>query len=647
MLDYVGSIAIRALNIIFRSLPIEFSLWVGRRIGGIVFFLHKKRRMIAYANLKAAFGKEKTPEELRGITKRAYQNLIQTFFEILNLTRVNKAYTDKYVKVVNIERMYDASGSERGTILLTAHFGDWELSSLTSSMHGYPILVLAREQKMKRMNELLNELRESKGCKVIRKGLDVKQIIRALRSREIVGILSDQDAGRGGVLVNFFGRRTSCHVGPMELAKRCDAIVLPNFNVRIKGPYHELHLEEYIDFRLLKSDDPIKEGLQKFASLLEAYIRKYPDQWLWLHKRWKSTPNRTVMVLNDGRAGHLNQSLSVARAIQASRMTQGYKKEDTAIVTLDVEYKNKAMRPILLILSSLASWRQHGRPWALKMCLKPECYDRLMKSYGEFIVSCGSSLAPVNIFMSIENNAKNIVIMKPNIPFGLRQFKCAIIPRHDKPPKRKNVVETFIAPNLVDKESLELSGKVVSDKIKGVKGPFVGIFIGGDNPEFELTPEIASRVIDEALNFASDHSAKLLVTTSRRTSKAVEGLVKKKLEKNTLAPLVVIASENNFSEAATGILALSDMVLVSEESVSMISEAITAGNKVIAFQLKARSNKVTKHEVMINSLAMEEVISEIGMEGIRDRMDRVWDSPVIIKPISDNEKVFEAVRRLI
>ena len=94
MIDFVAYCAVRALNFIFGFIPISFLLWVGRRVGIVIFMFNKKRRIIAYANLKAAFAKEKSPEELRAITKRVYQNMVQTFVEVLNLTKVNKGYVE-------------------------------------------------------------------------------------------------------------------------------------------------------------------------------------------------------------------------------------------------------------------------------------------------------------------------------------------------------------------------------------------------------------------------------------------------------------------------------------------------------------------------------------------------------------------------
>ena len=279
MIDYIAYIAIKLLNRIFAFVPISLTLWLGRRLGAVAFVFNKKRRLVAYANLKAAFAKEKRPRELKYLTKKVYQNLFETVVEMINLTKVDKRYVDHYIDIINLERVDAARKSGRGIILLTAHFGCWELSSLVSAVKVYPILVLVREQKMRRVNELLNQLRESKGCRVVRKGMSTKNILKALHGREMIGILSDQDAGVNGIFVDFFGRPTSCHSGPMEMAKRTDSIVIPNFIVRVKGPRHKVFVEEWIDLRASSGrDDDVKEGLQKFASILESYVRMYPDQ---------------------------------------------------------------------------------------------------------------------------------------------------------------------------------------------------------------------------------------------------------------------------------------------------------------------------------------------------------------------------------
>lgn len=647
MIDFAAYIIVRALNKILAFVPISASLWVGRRFGSIAFFFNKKRRLVAYANLKAAFAKEKTPSELRRITKRVYQNMAQTFAEVLNLTKVNRKYCDAFVEVVNMDRIRNAAKSGRGTILLTAHFGDWELSSLVSSVEGFPILVLVREQKMKRLNELLNRLRESNGCTVIRKGMDVKNILKALRGKNIVGILSDQDAGKNGVFVDFFGRPTSYHSGPFEIAKHTDSLILPNLIVRTGGPHHKLYLEGYIDFRENNGPDAIKENIQRFARLLEDYVRKYPDQWLWLHKRWKSTPVRTILVLNDGKAGHLNQSLAIAKSIQKARAAQKYQPDDTRIVTIDIKYKNNFARTALTACAAFSSWRCHGCMRCMKLCLTEETYDSLMKQYCDFVVSCGSSTAAVNVFMAKENNAKNVIVMKPGIAMWPGKFNLAIIPEHDNPPRRKNIVATAVAPNLIDEETLKSHGEKLNSRIGLKSDKVISLFIGGDNPEFELTKETMESVIDNLLKFSDSAGAELIATSSRRTSPEIENILKKGLQNNPRCKLLVIANDRNIDEAVGGMLALSKVAVVSSESISMISEAISSGKKVVVFRLTKTKEGLTKHEIVLKELEKGGYITVADSSDLSSALEKAFGDSSSSRELRDRQKIFEAVRRLI
>ncbi|MFH1189439.1 MAG: ELM1/GtrOC1 family putative glycosyltransferase [Candidatus Omnitrophota bacterium] len=646
MIDFAAYVLVRSLNLIFGVLPVSFALWLGRRFGIAAFWVNKKRRLVAYANLKAAFAGEKTPRELRAMTKRVYQNMVQTFMEVLNLTKVDRRYADKYIEVVNMERIRDASLSGRGTILLTAHFGNWELSSLVSAAVGYPIMVLVREQKMRRLNGLLNRLRESNGCKVIRKGMDVKNLIKALREKNIVGILADQDAGKNGVLVDFFGRPTSSHSGSLEIAKHTDSLILPAFIVRTKGPYHKLYLEEYIDFRNTQSPDAVRENLQRYMKVLEKYVREYPDQWLWLHKRWKSTPVKTVLVLSDGKAGHLNQSLAIARQIQKVRVSQGYKEEETRISVVDVKYKSALARAALEISAKFATWRCHGLMRCMETCLEKGSYDTLMKSYSDYIVSCGSVTAPANVFMAKENNAKNIIIMKPGA-IGLRQFSLAIIPKHDKPPKRKNVVTTTLAPNLIDRDSMREHGARLRDQVNIEKNTVLGALIGGGNPEFAMTKDMANKAISGMIEFCKAYDADLLLTTSRRTPKEVEALIKERLSKHSFCKLMVIANEKNMEGAVAGILDICDIVTVSGESVSMVSEAIHSGKKVVVFDLEKKNSRITKYERVLDSLEREGYLSRAHPADLGTRLDKVWRTVRAIKKVDDRDRTLEAVKGLL
>lgn len=647
MLDLIASIFVRILNFIFKFIPVEVSLWLGRTAGGLIFFFNKKRRLIAYANLKAAFAGERTPKELRKINKGVYVNIAQTFVEIICMTKVDKAYIDKYVKIIGREHMDRAVVSGKGAILLTGHYGNWELSSLTSALNDYPIMVLAREQKMKRLNALINRVRESKGCKVITKGFETKNLLRGLKKGDVIGMVSDQDAGKKGMFVNFFGRPTSSHTGSFVMAQKFGCEIILSFIVRTHGPYNELYLEAPYTIPADSGEEGIRKGLERYTDVLEKYVRAHPEQWLWPHKRWKSTPVRTVLVLNDGKAGHVNQSMAVAREIRKARTTQGYSLDDTKIVVVDVKYKSGFSRALLLAGSAIVNWRWQGRTGLMKKCLTPETYRALMSTYSEFVVSCGSGTAPVNAFMGIENNAKNVIIMKPTAPLGYGKFKLAIVPKHDRPPKRKNIVVTNLAPNLIDAQALD-EQKEKLKAISGISGgKTMGLFVGGDNPDFALTPELIDKVIDGALKFAVEAGVSILATTSRRTSREVEDTMKKRLSGNANCKLLVIANEKNIDDAVGGILALSDIAIVSGESVSMVSEAISSGKKVVAFRLEKKSRAQTKHERIMNELEKEGLVVASDPGAVYDSLKSAATRDASSVVAEDRKNVYEAVRRLI
>jgi mitochondrial fission protein ELM1 len=352
-------------------------------------------------------------------------------------------------------------------------------------------------------------------------------------------------------------------------------------------------------------------------------------------------------VLNDGRSGHLNQSLAVARQIQTARTTQGYKMEDTRIVVRDVRYSSGLKRAALTISGAFSSWRCHGCMACMRYCLERESCEGLMKTYCDFVVSCGSGLAPVNAFMARENNAKNIVVMSPGI-VGLGKFNLAVIPRHDRPRPAKNVVATELAPNLIDEGTLKLKAETFAAAL-GLKRERrrIGLLVGGDTPEFTLSVELMNRVADGIISAAETLEAELLVTTSRRTPKAVETLMKDRLKGNPRCKLLVIANEDNPEGAVAGILGLSDVVVVSGESISMVSEAVSSSRPVIVFGLDRRKARASKHEAAMRRLEAAGRLIISDPAGMKDEILRSTDNPRQAARCGDNERIYEAVRRLI
>ncbi|UCD55397.1 MAG: mitochondrial fission ELM1 family protein [Candidatus Omnitrophota bacterium] len=652
-IDYICAILVKILTLIFHFLPIRFTLWLGRQCGIIAYLVNANRRVIGYANLRAVFCGDKSPEELKKLTKGVYRNLTEVVFEILSLSKVNERYIDKYVEIVNAENLIRIADHPDGIIFLAAHFGNWELSGMVSSVKGFPIVVLAREQSMKRMNEFINKVRESKGLQVVRKGITTKYIVKALHQGRIIGMVGDQSAGKAGVFVDFFGRPVSTAPGTAKIASKTGALVLPAFMARVKGPYHKLIIEEPI--KIGKEED-ITPYLERCNKLLEKYITMHPEQWLWLHKRWKATPIKKVTVISDGKRGHLNQALALCREFKKYRGRSGYTFEDTHVETVEVKFKNRFTEMLLPFFGLFSSKGCQGCMRCLRFCLTRDSYENLMKRYSDVVISCGSGVAGVNRFFSLENNAKSAVVMKPSI-LGLNKFDMAVLPRHDRKNGTANgsVIVTDTVPNLIDEEYLKSASKKISEIVKlerPKKAPSrpnrrIGVLLGGDNSDFALTDDITKKLLENTVDASKKLDADLLFTTSRRTPKAAESAVKAGLGSEKRCKLLVIANEKNIPYAVGGILGLSDVIVVSGESASMISEAIQSGKLVIVFRLKKKKKKNSKFERMLRHLEEKGYIIIADAEELSGLICRNFHASKKERiPLQDSHNIYKYMWRL-
>ncbi len=606
MADWILYLLVRFEAFIFRLLPLKLSLWIARRFGSLIYYTMGRRKTVAYASLRAAFKGRFTHAQSNRIIKEVYQNLAQSYIELLKFPQFDEAYVRKCIRIEGQEKIKNTVKEEdKGVIFLTAHFGNWELCSLTGSTVGYKMNVLARFQKMERLNGYLNKMRGSKGANVIFKDDAIKEVLDALKRREAVGILSDQDGGKRGEFVNFLGRPASTPKGAAHFSLKTGAPIFPVFIIRERGPYHTIMVGD--DISVIPSGDikkDIHEILQRFADSLAKYIEQYPGQWLWLHKRWKSTPARYVLVLNDGRAGHFKQSRALAGTIRKARVERGFSEEDTVIETLEVKFKSGLARAVFDI-GSLLGFGLHS----LSFCFPKGIYDNLRAAYADYVVSCGASLAGVNLAFKKDLGARSAVIMKPNI-YKIKNFDLAVIPVHDKSGDSGNVVFTKGTVTDLEKDSLREYGGKLKKRAAVNRGKILGVLLGGDSKSYTFEKELAIEVIDGVMAAAVDIDADVLITTSRRTPRAVEFALKERYGKSERVKLLLIANDNNFEGAVEGILALSDLIVVSGESVAMVTEAVSSGKPVSVF-MPQKINKFsgTKQETSVRNLEREGLLA--------------------------------------
>jgi KDO2-lipid IV(A) lauroyltransferase len=598
-------------------MPISFNLWLGQSLGAFAYYASGKRSRITYANLKAAFCREKSPREIKRLTKEVYKHAGRTFAEILSITKVDQRYVDKYIEDVNRKHIEEAARNPNGMMLVSAHYGNWELLTVVSVFRGFPLHLLARDQKMSRLNELLNTLRESKGNIVIRKGMDIKNIFRILRSGGGVGILADQNAGPNGELLDFFGRPASTAVGPYKFAQKSGAWVLPAFMHRKKGPYHKIVIEEPM---IIKKGEDVVPYMKEYNRLLEKHVRDHPEQWFWMHKKWKLTPVKRILVLDDSKKGHLKQALAAVKQLKYYREKEGFSPDETQVDIVGVKFKSKTARALFKSLNPLFIFKCQGRLDRLKWVLKRDCYEDLAGRYADVVISCGSTLSGLNRMMKTENNARNLTVLDPG-RFNRRKFDLVVVPRHDvsaKGIKGENVIVTDLAPNTIEPEKIGSLRKEVDSELSFQGSVRIGMLVGGENPGFSFGKDLARSLASGVKEACEKLNGYLYMTTSRRTPGPAETVMKDSLGDYRRCVRFVSGKEDQDALTVEKILSFSDVVVVSGESISMVSEAVSSGKPVLVFMPDKKSKRAAKYEKFVKLLQDKKYLKLISPDGIRE-----------------------------
>jgi KDO2-lipid IV(A) lauroyltransferase len=641
-IDYLSCILFRFCGSIVRLLPLKMSFFLGRRLGDLCYCFDFKHKVLVYANLKKAIGGNLSPSSISKLSRKFYRSFGQNLMEIFLIPLVDKEYMKKYVKIEGLEYVKEGFKKGKGVILLAVHEGSWEFSNIICANLGFPFLLLVRDQRFPRLNALLNSYRSSRGCRIIQRRNGTRQLIESLRNNQSIGMTADQ-GGKSGFLVDFFGKRASMPVGAVRLALKYGPTILPVFFVRERGPFIRVIVSP--PFQIRKTEEPerdVQENLARIVSIFEGFIRSYPQEYLWSYKIWKYSDERKILILNDGKVGHLRQSQAVAQIISAELDSRGIKVHSQE---LRLSFAGR-LRQIFLTLSSLpgSKYSCQGCLWCLRQFIDRESSESLLSESPDMVISCGSSLAAANLILARENLAKSIVIMRPSF-LSARKFDLVIMSRHDNPPRRKNIAVTEGALNLIDKPYLD-KAKTQLARSTGIKDGllYLGVLLGGDSKNFSLDREVIARVIQEIKAAADQLDAGLLVTTSRRTSKDIEMLVNEELQDYPRCRLLVIANEKNIPEAVGGILGLSSAVVISPESISMVSEAVSSRKPVFVFESKGLGRK---HRRFLKYFAQKKYLSLVEASNLKVALRKACVEQGERSVPNNNALITEAVKKIL
>jgi len=279
---------IKILGLMPRPLSRAFAIGIGQ----VVYLLHFRLRQVGMRNLTMVFP-EKSLAERRRILRGVFTSLGRQLAELCQFPKYTAENIDEVVAYDGLENYERAYARGKGVLFLTAHFGGWELSAFAHSLHGHWLHVVMRPMDNEYLDRLLQHYRTMHGNKTVAKDDFVRGLLAAMKAGETVGILMDTNmTPPQGIFVDFFGIPACTASGLARIALRTDAAVIPGFTIWDPdlGKYR-LRFDPALQLiRTGHLEADIAANTQIFTKVIEDYVRKYPDQWLWVHRRWKTRP---------------------------------------------------------------------------------------------------------------------------------------------------------------------------------------------------------------------------------------------------------------------------------------------------------------------------------------------------------------------
>ncbi len=269
-------------------LPIPLGLWLGRRFGDLVWMALPRRRAVTLENLARVFASERQAAELRRLGRRSFEHVGMNIVEACVFFFRPPSVLLSRVDLDGVEHVEAAADRGKGVLVLTAHYGNWELLAASHALYAFPVSVVVRPLDDPLMDRVVERFRRRSGVELIAKRRALRDILEALRRGRLVGILLDQNASRAeGVFAPFFGIPASTSKALAVISLRTGAPVVPVFIRRVEGGRHRVEIGPAIAAPL---DGAVAGYTAAFNRSIEAAIRRAPEQWFWMHDRWKTRP---------------------------------------------------------------------------------------------------------------------------------------------------------------------------------------------------------------------------------------------------------------------------------------------------------------------------------------------------------------------
>lgn len=291
---YIEYILFASLQSLISNLPEKVAYSLGVFIGKIYFQVDKKHRIIARENIEKS-NIVADSDTIDRIIRSTYHNLTLNFVEFIRTANNDEEWFLKHIKIEGEEKLKAALATGKGVIMLMCHFGNWELMPHFMSYWAKKnnveksLYAVARPMKNPHTEKIVYNLRASASVKFLPKKNVILHLIAVLRENQIIGILGDQNSGKEGLFMDFLGQEASVNPSPVIMAMKTNAVILPFFTIREDSFNHKMIFEDHLEIE--KTGDfqlDVYRNLERCTAIIEKYVHKYPAQWLWLHRRWKT-----------------------------------------------------------------------------------------------------------------------------------------------------------------------------------------------------------------------------------------------------------------------------------------------------------------------------------------------------------------------
>jgi Kdo2-lipid IVA lauroyltransferase/acyltransferase len=289
-----------AVTFLAAWLPFKCVCWITRFLSAVGFIVLIRQKKIAWESLRVAFGREKTELEIRQIFKDCFFNIGKSMTELIYFIE-HPSQIKKKVFFENKDILLNAMAQGKGVIVVSGHFGNFPLMLLRLHQEGLSTSAIIRPARDHKAEEYFQKKRSTLGLKTIysrpRKKC-VTESLRALRAKELLFVLLDQHSGSaGGVMVDFFGQKAATAAGPVVFALRTQAPIVPIFIVRQPDDTHKIIVEPPLAIEHgATEEETLVKNVSRITQIIERYVRQYPEEWGWMHRRWKgrSTGKTTI-----------------------------------------------------------------------------------------------------------------------------------------------------------------------------------------------------------------------------------------------------------------------------------------------------------------------------------------------------------------